>query len=378
MKPKNIWHLGAWNRNYGDYVLQEGLQTSLQSQSNYPLNFVPIDCQKTWFHEALIDKLNAEADLLLVGGGGLIFNRPEDSSHSAWQFNIKLEDLDKIKVPLVVYAIGYNKFFYDSTDFKPQLNAHLKHTQQKSELFSVRNQGTRQELIKRQLDPERIEVIPDSGMFASASPIKLPGLSQSDFKIGLNWAGDRISHRFPEPAEETSRVVIKNLCESLLGILERFDGGKVVFLSHIQGLDTEDAEVFAQYLGSHFYNLETEMPYLFPPSPAQTPFLIDIYKQMDLVIGMRGHSNIISFGMNIPFVALGSHNKNQFFLEEIGETQNFIDVRNYPRGCSADEMAQVLERVLADQDLKARMAQRFEQQKEIARAFNQRVLNLLG
>lgn len=40
------------------------------AQATEPLNIVPLDNQKTWFHPDLISKMNDEADLLLLGGGG--------------------------------------------------------------------------------------------------------------------------------------------------------------------------------------------------------------------------------------------------------------------------------------------------------------------
>ncbi len=45
---------------------------------------------------------------------------------------------------------------------------------------------------------------------------------------------------------------------------------------------------------------------------------------MDVVLGMRGHANIIPFGQNTPFIGLGAHNKVKWFLEEVGLEDNFI------------------------------------------------------
>ena len=71
---------------------------------------------------------------------------------------------------------------------------------------------------------------------------------------------------------------------------------------------------------------------------AQLPLFADIYRQMDLVIGMRGHSNIVPFGLGTPVVGLGSHNKNRFFLAQIGAEKAMINTQTFPQGCSAEEM----------------------------------------
>ena len=110
---KTIYVVGGFGRNYGDLVLQESLFGRLRKFASGPINIVPIDCQTTRFHEGLVDLINETGSLLIVGGGGFIFHRPEDKSVSGWQFNISVSLLKKLRVPLVVYGIGYNRFFFD-------------------------------------------------------------------------------------------------------------------------------------------------------------------------------------------------------------------------------------------------------------------------
>lgn len=349
----------------------------LRAASSSPLNFVPVDCQKTMLHPALIDEFNAKADLLLVGGGGMVFHRPEDDSHSGWQFNVRQEDLDDIKVPLVIYGIGFNQFYYDDHGFEPRLNGHLRATQDKAALFSVRNRGTFDELVSRGLDPARMEVIPDPGMFVPPSPIELPGIGEDEFKLGLNWAGDRAHHRFPDPWQTTRNAVIEALCQAILRLFDTLGGGKLIFIPHLSDIDSEVAPLFEERLGKVFYNVETELPYIYPPSQAQVPFLADIYRQMDLVIGMRGHANIIPLGMNTPFIGFGSHNKNHFFLDEVGEPENMISLQDYPNGCSSDEMFDAIMRVIDDKTLGARLAECRARMRAVSDAFNRKVVGLL-
>jgi hypothetical protein len=91
---KVIWHVGAWANNVGDRVLQKSTEDMIRERCNEEVCFVHINCQQTYFFPDLIEKMNREADMLLIGGGGLIFHRPMDRSHSGWQFNI---DKDNIK-----------------------------------------------------------------------------------------------------------------------------------------------------------------------------------------------------------------------------------------------------------------------------------------
>ncbi len=151
---RSIWHHGAWNRNYGDWVLRDSIQHHLGAAMGRPVRITPIDSQTAVYDADLIEQLNAQAELLVIGGGGLIFNRPEDRSASGWQFNIRRKDIDHIRVPIVVYGIGYNRFPFDTMPFPSILDAHLRTLQKKSVLFSVRNNGTRQELIRRGSTPD--------------------------------------------------------------------------------------------------------------------------------------------------------------------------------------------------------------------------------
>ncbi len=377
MASKTIWHVGGWNRNYGDFAIQAGLQRMLRRVADEPLIFVPVDCQQTWFHPALIDRMNAEADLLLVGGGGMVFNRPEDDSHSGWQFNIAMDDLPRLDIPLVVHGIGFNQFAYDRSGFRPQMNDHLRRTQETAALFSTRNEGTRAELVRRGLDGDAMPVLPDSGMFVAPSPIDLPG-SDDGLAIGVNWAGDRIEQRWPGEPEETAAAVAGSLAEALRDVLAARGGGKVLWVPHLMEIDRHARTVFEDVLGASLIDLEQAMAYIYPPSPYQVPFLADIYRQCDLVIGMRGHANIIPFGVGTRVIGIGSHNKNRFFLEEIGEPNALIDVRGYPEGCNAGAMRALIDRVLDDDGLPQRLAGKRDAFVDIADAFNRRALALIG
>ncbi len=377
MASKTIWHVGGWNRNYGDFAIQAGLQRMLRRVADEPLIFVPVDCQQTWFHPALIDRMNAEADLLLVGGGGMVFNRPEDDSHSGWQFNIAMDDLARVDIPLVVHGIGFNQFTYDRSGFRPQMNDHLRRTQETAVLFSTRNEGTRAELAHRGLDGDAMPVLPDSGMFVAPSPIALPG-SNEGVTIGVNWAGDRVDQRWPGEPEETAAAVARSLADALSAVLAARGGGRVLWVPHLMEIDRHARTVFEDALGASLIDLEQAMAHIYPPSLYQVPFLADIYRQCDLVIGMRGHANIIPFGVGTRVIGIGSHNKNRFFLEEIGEPDALIDVRGYPDGCSADAMRTLIERVLDDDALPQRLADKRAEFVDIADAFNRRALALIG
>ena len=51
---------------------------------------------------------------------------------------------------------------------------------------------------------------------------------------------------------------------------------------------------------------------------------------MDCVIGMRGHAQMIPFGLNCEIISLGSHEKMKWFLQDINAEDWYIELREEP------------------------------------------------
>ena len=377
MKSKTIWHVGGYNRNYGDFVLLESIRENLQKQSDVPLNFVNVDCQSTHFFEELINQLNEKADMLLIGGGGFIMNRHEDNSLSGWQWSIKNENISQIKVPIVVYGIGYNKFHYDNRGFKEQMNESLILTQKHSKLFSVRNNGTKEEVLSRGLDINKIEVIPDSGMFITPMKIKTNFLNSGKMLIGLNFVSDRPQYTYPEDYNESKNQILNNLINTCKFFITHHNA-IIINIDHIPELDKEVNNLFKKELGEDNYLvLSEQLPEIYPPSLINSHYLAYIYKCMDVVIGMRGHSNIISFGMETPFISMGTHNKNRFFTKDIGEEKYLIDLRDYQNTATSDIIIKKIQELINDKNYKKRTKIKKEQLKKDFMEFNQKIIDIL-
>ncbi|MEJ8476096.1 polysaccharide pyruvyl transferase family protein [Roseibium algae] len=374
-----IAHVGGWGRNYGDLALQDGQMRVLREDSDQSLEFLPIHCQQTEFHPDLIDRINETCDLMILGGGGMIFHRPEDSSKSGWQFNIALEDLDRIRVPIVVYAVGYNPFHFDSQKLLPVAMEHLKATQERALMFSVRNNGSRNALINGGLDPNRIEILPDPGMYVPSFPLTLPQSAGKDLKIGLNWAGDRPHFRFPEPWEANRLGLIDALCGAFQALAGDYPELQVYFIPHLENrIDSDVWELFSQRLGTRILNLEDSVRNIYPPSRAQVGFLADTYRQMDISIGMRGHANIIPFGMNTPLLGLGSHDKVGFFLDEVGLLDNWLSTQADSSAGGATAIAAKIRSVLEERlVLKGRMAEQLTRCRQTTKNFHERLFSAL-
>jgi len=358
---KTIYHYGGWGRNYGDLAIQAGMMVTLYEMAGRfgeTISFVPIDLkQNSPLDLDFINLINHKGDMLLVGGGGLLMQGDGFRTRSGWQFNIDKDDLDRLDIPLVIYGIGYNLFPGHEKIFDDSIFAHIWKTHKISKLFSVRDLGTKQWLVEHGI--KDIDVIPDPAMFC---PRYLPNSNiQSQLCVGLCWAGDRMDQRFPPYGNDEH--IIKKVSDILLEFLEKQGGGRVVYIPHVGEYDWKGAELFEQYLGDSFCNVAEEFPSLFPESLAQVPLLVGIYSMMDVVVGMRGHSNIIPYSQGVPVIGFGIHQKNQFFADSV-------------RGITIGNDCEGLAEALAESILKT-VSPSLQPERRVIEEFNRRVLNVL-
>ncbi len=375
---KLICHVGAWAGNFGDSIIQQSIKNRLTELSKNELDFCYINCQQTEFTRERIEQINSKCDLMIIGGGGLVFYRPQDKSKSGWQWNIDINLINAIKIPFVVYGIGYNQFEYDTSNFIPITNSHLQKTVNNAALFSVRNSGTRRELITRGCDGSKIEVVSDSGMFATPKKITIPDIDKTKLKIGFNWTSDREDQTFPPPFKENRDKFIK-ACISLLNyaIVER--NAQVFYISHMgNNFDRNIIVALKEKLISSPIVIEDVLSEIYPPSDGNAGFFVDIYRQMDIVLGMRGHSNIVSLGQNTPFVGLGSHRKIRYFLEDVGRSKYFFDVRPGKDLYSTEKMISILNNIIDNiSSQRKTIKEEKEKHKRLFNKFNSKILSLM-
>jgi len=381
----NVWHIGAWNRNVGDWALAYQLHRLLNEQGrprDVTFKFYMVDSQRTYFHQALVDQMNEEADLILVGGGGLIFFRPEDKSISGWSFNIEPEKVCALKKPLIVYAIGYNRFAYDETEFPPATAQHLRITQAKAALFSVRNNGTRRTLIERYgLDPNKIDVVPDPGICLYDRPIEIrPKRNAAPF-IAVNWAADRPHQRYPKPSEENAKYFLISLKTALVQSVKDL-GTQILFLPHLMQIDTDIFEYFASgFPKGSIFSLHHELPYIYAPPGemlyAHVPFFTNVFRQADVLIGMRLHNCVLGFGAGKPFITLGSHPKLGFFAEDTGLMKYKIPLVD-PNEETPERMYATIAACLKDEAYKEQVRSALCSELQKLRSFNERLLDLVS
>ena len=59
-----------------------------------------------------------------------------------------------------------------------------------------------------------------------------------------------------------------------------------------------------------------------------TEEILRFYRSVDLVIGMRGHAQMVPFGLGTPILSLIAHDKMGWFLDDIGHPEWGVDFRD--------------------------------------------------
>ena len=293
--------------NAGDTVLSQCVRKTIES--SIPVskwNIIPV---KNHVSADTITQINSNGPLI-IGGGGLFLPDTNNNSISGWQWDISNELLSEISVPIYVYSVGYNYFNGQENDamFLNSLQALVE----KSTFFGLRNSGSVKS-IKNLLPQEYEEKITfqpcTTTIIRKIYKDSLPTKEETG-SIAVNMAFDRGNLRFG-----TNREIILSQVASAIKHIES-KGYKIYYVCHCWNDDN-----FLPYLQAE--NVKYTLVDLSRKFPDD---VYTFYNKMDLVLGMRGHAQMIPFGLNCEIISLGTHNKMKWFLEDIDSTDWYIDL----------------------------------------------------
>jgi polysaccharide pyruvyl transferase WcaK-like protein len=304
----SIIHVSAFSYgNAGDTLLPVALrdlwhehqpEINWISQAVYPI----VD-------EAMVEKIN-QAKGIVIGGGGLFLKDTNPNQISGWQWPCSTEMLKKIEVPIVMFAVGYNRF-RGQDDFDPVFKENITAFAEKSVYLGLRNHGSI-ESLKQYLTQnlhQKLVYQPCPTTFLKRLYPNLANYNEKEDFFVLNCAFDRPHLRF---GKNVGKILsdISLVCKEVSKYLP------LKFYSHMQS-----DQAIVPFLQS--YQVEYEVVDLQNAHPRR---IIEEYTKPKLVLGMRGHAQLIPFGCNTPIVSIVSHNKMQWFLEDIGQPEWGTDV----------------------------------------------------
>jgi len=313
----NLSHVAihnSLNRNAGDTLLPQSVRAlfdTVGASFGWRLDQVWEEMGRD-----VVDVLNHSTQGLVIGGGGFIIRDQQggNTANSGWLWNISLENLAKLQVPVILFAIGYNRF-RGQPDFDENFKVHINEVVHKALFVGMRNTGSINKLARylesdSLKDKLRLQFCPTTvawQIFPHIAQLALDFEARTRKKpvLAFNFAYDRPSMRFGDMEDQ----ILKRLALVMKCIEE--SGWDIVLTAH-KVID----RAIETYLDNAKVNYATH-----DLTEATHLEVMKHYAQCDFAIGMRGHGQMIPFGMRRPIISLISHDKMGYFLEDIGHPE---------------------------------------------------------
>ena len=293
-------HVANYNKsNAGDMLLTSTLRDLVMDRCG-PARWSGLHAHRVVTSETVAHVNRCSG--LIVGGGGLFLRDTNPNALSGWQWSCGLEELAKIRVPLVLFAVGYNRF-RGQPDFEPIFRDHLAATTDKALFVGLRNSGSIR-AVKGYLPAELHEKIRFqpcmTTLMSRFYPQWMPTSEPETPIVSLNCAFDRAELRYGDRRDS----ILEAIAEAMWRIGRR---ARVKYYAH--NVDDEEILPTLERRGVPF-----ELVRLYNTTPAK---MLEAYSVPSLAIGMRGHAQMIPFGFRRPILSLISHDKLRYFLEDI-------------------------------------------------------------
>lgn len=318
---KRLLHIGVHNsanRNAGDTLLFPVVRKAFDTFMG-PCDW---ELRQAWEPFTVEDaqRINQSFDGIVIGGGGLLLRDQagSDVSNSGWQWNSSVAAVSALEIPVMVFAIGYNRF-RGQADFDPIFTDHIRTLATKTVFFGLRNTGSINALghylepsqhaaLRRQYCPTNVlwQLYPQYREMAQAHDAK------QERVLAFNAAFDRADMRFGQDAAS----VLANVANAVKAAQDR--GWKIVVAAH-KTMD-RDIEPHLDAAGVDYDTADL--------TDAAPEDVIAFYANVDFAFGMRGHAQMIPFGLRRPILSIISHDKMRFLLDDIQRPSWGVEVND--------------------------------------------------
>ncbi|MDC0933963.1 polysaccharide pyruvyl transferase family protein [Gammaproteobacteria bacterium] len=301
-----ILHTYCLNNNLGDYALGMGVKNILRKY--LPVELVAeTNLQGQVFNEYYIENVvNVKYDLLVIGGGGIIHG-----AHwpSGWFWLIEKELISKIKIPFIVYGVGYN-YFKDEAGIPERGISHLKETLLRAKYFSVRNDESLERFSE--VFGESVFEVPDPGFHVNLNRHFL--CSEKAKFVVVQLANDKPEFRFSKDGSRNQ--FLAEMRKVVADLAKRY---KVILAPHV----FEDIElcesVSLDINNTEIWNFSS---YAFD----RVSDCLGYYERAEFVLAMRGHGQILPIAFNTPVIALDNHPKHGGLMRKLGIDEYCVSV----------------------------------------------------
>ena len=245
---------------------------------------------------------------VILGGGGFFLKDTNPNDISGWQWPCSLEDMDRIKAPVYVLGVGYNRF-RGQEEFAPCFTESINKLVEKSAFFGLRNYGSIR-AVRNYLREDKVVYHPCATTVLSKL-YELPERTETEQPfIALNCAFDRAEMRYGNRMDEVM-TQIAHVCKKLS------ENYRIKCYIHCP-----PDELVCPYLEREGVVYE---PVYLNKEMKEEEYL-RYFTEPELVLAIRGHAQMIPFGCKTPTVSMISHDKLAWFLEDIGHPEWGVEV----------------------------------------------------
>lgn len=316
MKPFRLFHFDIKTLgNYGDTLLFEAVRQLFHGYNDRgSFRFHGSTNLRDVVGPKLVSALNENYDAIVIGGGGLFLSDTNPNERSGWQWNCSLDLLEKIDIPIIVFAVGNNRF-PGQKDFSPKFVEHVNLLAEKSIFFGLRNRGS-VETIKEYLRPELRDKVVYQPCPTTLSSYLFPDIHAASREPKRELSIQALVGKRQTAAGFDKEAIYDQCFEALNGL--RSKGWNISSFSNARG-DNAFAVEMRETLASDEHHKLFGSKNIFQA--------LDFFARTPLVVGMRGHAQMIPFGLGTPILSLLVHNKLKYFLDDIGFPEFCVDVR---------------------------------------------------
>lgn len=332
-----ILHIASFQGNVGDNANHHGLRKNLIKVIKKDLQFTELEIRKFYqnyegddkqkFDLAFADFANS-FDLVIIGGGNF-FEIWIENSTTGTTIDISKEVIGLINKPLLFFGLGFDPYKGVPKGNINKFKIFLQSVFDKENIIlSVRNDGSLKHLKNYygNVFTKRIYKVPDGGFFISPSSINHYEIVSFKNNIAINIARDMQELRFPN--NKSNNISYNQFIERFANTiikLYKFDNKiNFILVPHIYS-DLIAISELIQLLPDKILRSSIKVaPYL--NGDGSENYIFSLYKNSDLVLGMRFHTNVCSIGMGKVTIGLASYPKILDLYEEVGLLDRVVKI----------------------------------------------------
>jgi len=302
--------MASYHTNVGDNITIKNIRNFINSKVNEKITWIEVDINEFYannnnesYCKDKFSDISKTSDILIIGGGGLLEGGFPNKLNTPNKIPITSSNVKYIKIPYIGIGIGIN-YFRGVRKMNSEQVENMKFIVENSNMFSFRNDGSC-EIASKLIGREMVE-IPDPGLIHEYEKNEIKDVRKIGMQLAWNKSNAVKKGRFPR----------QNDVEKLLKIISAHNmdviphTGKDYEFAKIAKYSLDKLE-FEKYISYHKFNK-----------------LVKTYEDYDAIIAMRGHSQLISIGLNIPSIYFSTQDKVGDFSIKHGFHDFAVDIKD--------------------------------------------------